>query len=149
MKIIFRAVKLIFATNLKDNGNLSIAGMEADVVNQIISNPDFIEQGLRITKREKYVKSGLIDLFGYDSEHVPVVIEVKRSLANISAAQQLRMYVNEIKKDIKKANVRGILCAPRVPDIVKKLLSDYNLEWKEVERPIVLADDWQKTLMDF
>jgi len=149
MKIIFRDIKLIFSTNLKDNGNLAIAGMEADVVNQIISNPDFIEQGLRITKREKYVKSGLIDLFGYDCEHIPVVIEVKRSLANISAAQQLRMYVNDIKKDIKKANVRGILCAPRVPDLVKKLLCDYDLEWREVERPIVLADDWQKTLKDF
>ena len=149
MKIIFRDVKLIFSTNLKDNGNLTIAGMEADVVNQIISNPDFIEQGLRITKREKYVKSGLIDLFGYDCKHIPVVIEVKRSLANISAAQQLRMYVNDIKKDIKKANVRGILCAPRVPDMVKKLLCDYDLEWKEVERTIVIADDWQKTLKDF
>ena len=31
------------------------------------------------------VKSGMIDLFGYDKNHVPVVIEVKRSLANISA----------------------------------------------------------------
>ena len=31
------------------------------------------------------VKSGMIDLFGYDTNHVPVVIEVKRSLANISA----------------------------------------------------------------
>ena len=29
---------------------------------------------------------------------------------------------------LKKANVRGILCAPGVPDIVKKLLSDYDLE---------------------
>ena len=54
-----------------------------------------------------------------------------------------------IKKDIKEATVRGILCAPRVPDMVKKLLSDYELEWKEVERQIILPDDYQKTLKDF
>ena len=142
-------VTLVFSTILKDNAKLAIAGMEANVVNQIISKPDLLEEGLRILKREKHVKSGLIDLFGYDSEHVPVVIEVKRSIANISAAQQLRMYVNDIKRDVKTANVRGILCAPRVPDMVKNLLNDYNLEWKEVERQVVLPDNWQKTLKDF
>jgi RecB family endonuclease NucS len=59
------------------------------------------------------------------------------------------MYVNDIKKDVKQANVRGILCAPRIPDMVKKLLSDYGLEWKEVERKVVMPDDYQKTLKEF
>ena len=149
MKVTFRNLELVVATSLCDTANLAIAGMEADVVNQIISDPGVIEEGLRISKREKHVKSGMIDLFGYDKDHVPVVIEVKRSLANISAVQQLRMYVNDVKKDVKKANVRGILCAPRVPDMVKKLLSDYGLEWQEVERQVVLPDDWQRTLKDF
>ncbi len=128
MKITFRNIKLVAVTSLCDKAQLVISGMETDVVNEIISNPDIIEKGLRISKREKHVKSGLIDLFGYDKNHIPVVIEVKRSLANISAVHQLRMYVNDIKKDVVEANVRGILCAPRVPDMVKKLLSDYSLE---------------------
>jgi len=149
MKITLRSLKLIVVSSLCDNANLAITGMEADVVNQIISDPGMIEEGLRISKREKHVKSGMIDLFGYDKDHVPVIIEVKRSLASISAVQQLRMYVNDVKRDVKKANVRGILCAPRVPDMVKKLLSDYDLEWKEVERQVVLPDDWQRTLKDF
>jgi endonuclease len=149
MKITFRSLKTVLISSLRDNVNLAITGMEADVVNQIISDPGVIEEGLRISKREKHVKSGMIDLFGYDKDHVPVVIEVKRSLASISAVQQLRMYVNDVKKDVKKANVRGILCAPRVPDMVKKLLSDYDLEWQEVERQVVLPDDWQRTLKDF
>ena len=81
--------------------------------------------------------------------HIPVVIEVKRSVGSISAVQQLRMYVNDVKKDVRTADVRGILCAPRVPDMVKKLLLDYGFEWQEVERQVVLPDDWQKTLHDF
>lgn len=149
MKIAFRKLKLLAATSLYDHANLVISGMESDFVNQIISNPEVVEAGLRISKREKHVKSGMIDLFGYDNNHTPVVIEVKRSLANISAVQQLRMYVTDIKNDVDEANVRGILCAPRIPDMVKNLLSDYNLEWKEVERQIILPDDYQKTLTDF
>jgi RecB family endonuclease NucS len=149
MKITFRNLKLVATSTLFDKAKLIISGMETDVVNEIISNPGVIEDGLRISKREKHVKSGMIDLFGYDCNHVPVVIEVKRSLATISAVQQLRMYVKDIKKDVDTAKVRGILCAPRIPDMVKKLLNDYDLEWKEVERNIVLPDDYQKTLKEF
>jgi RecB family endonuclease NucS len=149
MKITFRKLKIVTVTSLHDKAKLVISGMETDVVNEIISNPNIIEDGLRISKREKHVKSGMIDLFGYDTNHTPVVIEVKRSLANISAVQQLRMYVNDIKKDVDSANVRGILCAPKVPDMVKNLLSDYGLEWQEVERNVVLPDDYQKSLKEF
>jgi len=123
--------------------------METDVVNQIVSNPDCIEEGLRIQKREKQVKSGMIDLFGYDAHHTPVIIEVKRSQATINAVHQLRMYVNDIKHDSHHAEVRGILCAPRIPDMVKHLLVDYGLEWQEIERKVVMPDDWQKTLKEF
>jgi len=149
MKIVFRSINLIVVDVLRDNAKLMITGIETDFVNEIINNPSIIEEGLRISKQEKHVKSGLIDLFCYDKNHTPVIIEVKRSLATISAVQQLRMYVNDIKKDVKKANVRGILCAPRVPDMVKKLLNDYGLEWQEVERKVVLPDDYQKTLKEF
>ena len=149
MKIVFKNVKTVMVTSLCDKAELVVAGMETDIVNQIIVDPSIIEEGLRISKREKHVKSGLIDLYGFDRDHVPVVIEVKRSKANISAVQQLRMYVNDVKNDVKKANVRGILCAPSVPDMVKRLLSDYGLEWQEVEREVVIPDDFQKTLKDF
>jgi len=149
MKIIFRSIQLISVSSLYDKAELVISGMEVDVVNEIISNPGLIEEGLRISKREKHVKSGIIDLFCYDKNHVPVVIEVKRSLANINAVHQLRMYVSDLKKDVHVAKVRGILCAPRIPDMVKKLLTEYNLEWQEVQRKVVLHDDYQKTLKEF
>lgn len=149
MKIVFKHLQLVLTTSLNDKAPLVISGMETDVVNQILNNPEIIEEGLRISKREKQVKTGMIDLFGYDKHHTPVVIEVKRSVASISAVQQLRMYINDIKNNVKEAPVRGILCAPRIPTMVKKLLSDYNLEWKEVERTIVIPDDQQTTLKDF
>jgi RecB family endonuclease NucS len=149
MKITFRQLKMVTATCLVDRASLIIAGMEIDVVNQIISDPTIIEKGLRIVKREKPVKTGSIDLYGYDENHTPVVIEVKRSLATISSVHQLRMYVKDIKKGRKEPNVRGILCAPRVPDMVKTLLEEHGLEWREVERKVILPDDRQRTLKEF
>jgi RecB family endonuclease NucS len=149
MKVTFRQLKLVAATSLVDHANLIISGMEIDVVNQIVSGPSIIEEGLRIVKREKPVKTGSIDLYGFDKDHVPVVIEVKRSLATISSVHQLRMYVNDIKKDRKEPKVRGILCAPRVPDMVRKLLEEQGLEWREVERKVVLPDNRQRTLKEF
>jgi endonuclease len=149
MKVTFRNVKMVTATSLVDRASLIIAGMEIDVVNQIVSDPSIIEEGLRIMKREKQVKTGSIDLYGVDKNHTPVVIEVKRSLATISSVHQLRMYVTDIKKDRKEPKVRGILCAPRVPDMVKKLLEEQDLEWREVERKVVLPDDRQRTLKEF
>lgn len=150
MKITFRDIKTITVTSLKDQADLIISGMEADVVERIIEKPeDTIEEGLRVSEREKQVDSGMIDLYCFDEDHTPVVIEVKRSLATISAVHQLRMYVKDIKKDKEDAKVRGILCAPSVPEMVRKLLSDYDLEWKEVERKVILPDDNQKTLKDF
>lgn len=149
MKITFRNINFVTATSLRDKAKLVISGMEMDVVNEIVNNPSVVEEGLRISKREKQVKSGMIDLYGFDKDHTPVVIEVKRSLANISAVHQLRMYVNDIKKDVDEANVRGILCAPKIPDMIKNLLADYGLEWQEVERNAVLPDDYQKNLKDF
>ena len=94
------------------------------------------------------MKPGMIDLFGYDKNHAPVVIEVKHSLANISAVHKLRMHVNDVKRDVDEAEIRGILCAPRVPDMVKKLLADYGLEQQEVKRRVVLPDDRHRTLKD-
>ncbi len=149
MNVIFRTIKAITIANLKDHATLVISGMEVDVVNDIIRNPELIEEGLRVCKREKYVKSGKIDLFCFDKNHIPVIIEVKRSMATISAVHQLRMYVNDVKHDMHEAEVRGILCAPHVPDMVKHLLSDYGLEWQEVERRIILPDDKQTTLNEF
>lgn len=149
MTVAFRQLKLVTATTLVDRANLIIAGMEVDVVNQIVNDPTIIEEGLRIVKREKAVKTGSIDLYGFDREHMPVVIEVKRSLATISSVHQLRMYVNDIKKDRKEPKVRGILCAPHVPDMVKKLLEEHGLEWREVERTVVLPDNRQRTLKEF
>ena len=149
MKIVFKKIDLIISSNIKDNAKLIISGMEKDIVNQILKNPSIIEEGIYISKKEKKVKSGLIDLYGFDKNHTPVIIEVKRSQATISSVHQLRTYVNDIKRDSKNIKIRGILCAPKIPEMIKTLLSEYDLESKEIKREVILYDDNQKTLNEY
>ena len=49
-------------------------------------------------------------------------------------------------QNIKNVKIRGILCAPKIPEMVKNLLNEYDLEWKEIERNLIFYDDFQKTL---
>jgi RecB family endonuclease NucS len=149
MKIVFKEIDIIISSDIKDNAKLIISGMEKDIVNQILKNPSIIEEGIYISKKEKKVKSGLIDLFGFDKNHTPVIIEVKRSQATINSVHQLRTYVNDIKRDSKNIKIRGILCAPKIPEMIKTLLSEYNLESKEIKRNVILYDDNQKTLEEY
>ena len=78
-----------------------------------------------------------------------MIIEVKRSQATINSVHQLRTYVNDIKRDSKNIKIRGILCAPKIPEMIKTLLSEYNLESKEIKRNVILYNDNQKTLEEY
>jgi RecB family endonuclease NucS len=149
MTIFFRKIDIILTKKMKDKAVLQIVGMEKDIVDKIVENPEIIESGLRITQREKQTSCGMIDLYGYDDRHTPVVIEVKRSQANIAAVHQLRMYIKDLKKGQPDIKIRGLLCAPKIPVMVKKLLDDYHLEHREFEWHHELYDAHQRTIHDF
>ena len=66
------------AHRLRDDQPLRITGAEADIADRIMRDPSVIEEGLRITDREKQTRSGAIDLYDVDRDHIPVIIEIKR-----------------------------------------------------------------------
>jgi RecB family endonuclease NucS len=149
MNATFDKIDIIYTTSLRDHAQLEIVGMEYDLTKKIEKNPELIEPGFRVIRREKHTKSGLIDLRGCDKDNTPVIIEVKRGKATISAAHQLRMYINDIKKLNPSAPVRGILVAPYIPALVKNLLDDYELEYKEIRIKHELARKQQQKLEGF
>ncbi len=149
MTVIFRRIDILLVASLHDAAELNIVGMEKDIADRITENPAAIEPGLRINRREKQTRSGLIDLYGHDADGTPVIIEVKRGQATISAVQQLRMYIQDLTRDNPAARVRGILCAPQVPEMVRRLLDDYSLEWHEVGWQHELELEQQRTLEDY
>ncbi|MFO8133670.1 MAG: endonuclease NucS, partial [Thermoplasmatota archaeon] len=149
MSVLFRHVEAMLVSAMEDRAELQLVGMEQDIVDKIMDSPEVIEPGLRITQREKQVPSGMIDLYGRDAGNVPVVIEVKRGQATLNAVQQLRMYVRDLRHGNPDAEVRGILCAPRIPEMVRRLLDDYKLEWQEFGWQHELDLDQQHSLDDY
>ncbi len=149
MSIAFRDVSLISSHVLKDSKSIKVAGMEQQLVDEIARNPAIIELGLRIVERERATVSGEIDLYGVDKDGTPVIIEVKRGAPSISAVHQLNAYILDLKRHNKGAMVRGILVAPRIPEMVKTLLKEKNLEFKEVDWQFELHAEGQRSLDEF
>lgn len=149
MIVTYDKIDMIMATELQDHAQLEIVGMEFDLTSKLEENPDLIEPGFRVTRREKQTKSGVIDLRGVDKDNTPAIIEVKRGKATISAVHQLRMYINDIKKLNPEAPLRGILVASYIPAMVKNLLEDYGLEHREIRIKHHLEQKKQQKLDGF
>jgi hypothetical protein len=149
MRIEFRKIKMVLSTVLQDYAPLNVVGMETSYVGKIMEDPAIIEEGFHIYKKEKRTASGSIDIYGVDSKGVPVIVEVKRSQVTPLAVTQLEAYVLDLKRKNPEVEVRGILVAPRIPKMVKNLLREKGLEFKEVGWEFELPDEKQKSLLEF
>jgi len=150
MYVRFKTIDMISAYRLRDDQTLRITGAESDIADRIMSDPSVIEKGLRITDREKQTRSGAIDLYGIDRDHTPVIIEIKRSQPTPSAVYQLKAYVLDLEhRHTEPVRVRGILCAPTMPAMIRTLLTENELEWRVFDYVFEQVDDAQSTLNEF
>ncbi len=149
MHISFKEILLISSHVLKDTQRIRVAGMENQLVEEIARDPSVIEIGLRIVERERITASGEIDLYGVDKNGIPVIIEVKRGMPSINAVQQLHAYILDLKKHNKNAKIRGILVAPKIPEMIKTLLREKELEYREFNWQFELHIEGQRTLDEF
>jgi len=149
MVVEFESVKLMASMPLEDKVEMKITGMEKDFVEKIVQDPSCIEDGFRLLREEKATYSGSIDLYGVDKDGNKVIVEVKRSQATPAAVIQLEAYIKDFKKKNSEVKIRGILIAQRVPTMVRRLLEDRGLEYKELEYEFELVDDKQKSLTEY
>ena len=150
MYVRFKTIGMISVHRLRDDQVLRITGVESDIVDRIMRDPGVIEEGLRITDREKQTRSGAIDLFGIDRDHIPVIIEIKRSQPTPSAVLQLKAYVIDHQHmHTEPLRVRGILCAPSIPVMIRTLLTENGLEWRVFKCEFKQADDAQSNIFDY
>lgn len=136
----FENLKVVLSHDLQDGKDLQLVGTEDDMVNSVLEDPSLIEEGFEPKNKEKLMRSGLVDLYGEDSEGNGVAIEFKRGKATPSAVGQLNRYVNELEKKVDK-KVRGIIAAPEISRGAKNLLRENDLEYVKLEEvPEDLAD---------
>jgi len=100
------------------------------MVNEVMKNPRIIDYDFRPIRSEVETPYGKIDLVGEDSNGNIVIVEFKRSTAQLQAVSQLKRYVDYYKSISK--NVRGILVAPNITSSARKLLLEYGLEYRKL-----------------
>lgn len=110
-------------------------GDEKDFVDQLVLQPNLIEEDLKILEREKEIPFGFIDLYAKDSDGKYVVIEVKKQAATLTDAYQLHRYIEYFQNQGEA--VRGLLVANHIPKKVFTYLKTHNLSsvsipWQDI-----------------
>jgi len=119
----------------EDYEELNLTGSEAEMAELIFKNPNLIEEGFMPLYREYQTSFGFIDVLGKDKNGKWVVIELKRRRADLQAVSQLKRYVECLRGEYGRENVRGILVAPSLTSGAKKLLEEESLEFRELKPP--------------
>jgi RecB family endonuclease NucS len=104
---------------------------EHQIRDLIATNPSLIEEGLVITRVEKPIEPGFVDLYGKDREGRLVVIELKRVKAGAEAVKQLLGYIEAFQK--KGIVVRPILVAPDFTESAIRLSQLSGVELKRID----------------
>jgi endonuclease len=97
---------------LDEVAGLAKDGVERDLQEALAERPDWLEQELRLVRREWATEIGPVDLMCRDCDDGWVAVEIKR-LGGIEAVEQLTRYLGFIRADPAKAECRGILAAQR------------------------------------
>ena len=85
-------------------------GVERDLQEALAAQPEWVEEGLRLVRREWPTHVGPVDLMCRDADDGWVAVEIKR-VGTIEAVEQLSRYLDFIRADPAKADCRGVLAA--------------------------------------
>lgn len=130
--ITIRCGEVHFASlmRMNDDATLSLRGSESDLRKLLFDQPSLIEDGFRPREREHETPAGPVDVYDYDDDGQPVILELKRRRSGPDAVSQLRRYVESVDTD-----VHGLLVAPSLTGRAKQLLKQFELEWRTVDPP--------------
>ncbi len=122
----------VMAARLGQRG-LELFGSESDIVEVIARNPGIVEEGARLVTREARTPYGRADVVLRGRDGALIVVEVKRSRADVPAVYQLMRYVEYFRG--LGFNVKGYLASPSVTPAAAKALSKAGLRHVRVEPP--------------
>jgi hypothetical protein len=117
-------------------------GVEAHLQELLAANPDAIELGMRLVRREYPTAIGPVDLVCRAADGTVVAVEVKRR-GEIDGVEQLTRYVARLHLDSTLGPVRGVLVAQVVKPQARVLAEARGFRWVEVDYDVLrgLAPD--------
>ena len=114
-------------------------GVERDLQEALAEQPERVEEGLRLVRREWPTDVGPVDLMCRDAEDGWVAVEIKR-VGTIEAVEQLSRYLDFIRRDPAKAGCRGILAAQAVKPQAATLAESRGLGCVEVDLAVLRGE---------
>jgi RecB family endonuclease NucS len=114
-------------------------GVERDLQEALADRPDWLEQELRLVRREWSTEIGPVDLMCRDCDDGWVAVEIKR-LGTIEAVEQLTRYLGFIRADPAKERCRGILAAQRFKPQAVTLAEARGIACVEVDLAVLRGE---------
>src|SRR5947209_867861 len=111
-------------------------GVERDLQLLLAEQPEAIEEGLRLVKREWPTDVGPVDLMCRDAGDGWVAVEIKR-IGTIDAVEQLSRYLDCIRADPSRAATRGILAAQTIKPQAVALAGPRGITTVEVDLAVL------------
>lgn len=114
-------------------------GVERDLQEALAARPEWVEEGLRLVRREWPTDVGPVDLMCRDASDGWVAVEIKR-VGTIEAVEQLSRYLDFIRTDPAKAECRGALVAQTLKPQAVTLAESRGLRCVAVDLALVRGE---------
>lgn len=115
------------------HGRFLLHGTEKEMVDYIARNPHVVESGAQLVSREVSTPHGRVDVVLRSAAGELILVEVKRSTADVDAVYQLSRYVKYYES--LGVRVRGVLAAPALSPTAEKALAKLGLRYVKVTPP--------------
>ncbi|MBS7620493.1 endonuclease NucS [Candidatus Bathyarchaeota archaeon] len=151
LEVEFIYILVVILIDLTDDAEFNLYASEEDMKRAILYEPSLLEEGFKPLTSEKKVKSGFIDIVGFDKNNVLTVAEIKKDMVNRDAILQLKRYIDSFNL-AEKGKIRGILIAPRLGKDSQRLLSTLGFEFKRLSPQIcaeILKKKRRKLMTEF
>jgi RecB family endonuclease NucS len=115
-----------------DDPGLQKDGVEAHLQELLAVDPERLEPGLRLIRREYPTEIGPVDLLCRDQSDQVVAVEIKRR-GEIDGVEQLSRYLEFLNRQPDLAPVRGLFAAQEIKPQAKTLAGNRGMAWVEVD----------------
>ncbi len=115
-----------------DDPGLQKDGVEAHLQELLAVDPERLEDGMKLVRREFPTEIGPVDLLCRDADDQVVAVEIKRR-GEIDGVEQLTRYLDFLNRQPDLSPVRGMFVAQEIKPQAKTLASDRRIDWVEVD----------------
>src|SRR3954452_13348849 len=125
--------------DMGEQAGLGKDGDEKQLQEELAAQPEAIEPGLRLVRREWPTDIGPVDLVCRDADDGWVAVEIKR-VAGIEAVDQLSRYLERICLDPALSGCRGILAAQKIRPQARTLAEARGLVCVEIDLDLLRGE---------